>query len=176
MRLDRGRQHIERFHSLVVAAHVVLHHFHRLKLLEPCFFGDFVLAVVSIVLQVPHIGDIAHITHLVAQMCQIAVDDIERYCRACMAEMTVAVDRRATHIHADTFLMQRFENLFLPRHGVIDSKHFSSLEYIVSWIDYNAKCDAAGMRRRTSVIAFRPQMGWVCRLYRAWDFWASCAR
>ncbi len=66
MRLYRRRKHVERLHGLVVAVEVVLHHFHGLKLFEPGFLGHFVLTVVGIMFEMAYIGDIAHISHLVA--------------------------------------------------------------------------------------------------------------
>ena len=44
----------------------------RLQLLEARLLGDLVLPLVGVVLQVPHIGYVAHVTHLVAAGFQVA--------------------------------------------------------------------------------------------------------
>ena len=112
MRLDAWRQHVERLHSLVVAVCVVLRHFHRLQLLQACFFLNFVLSLVGVVLQVPHVGDVSHVAHPVSQVAQVAEQHVERDGRASMSEVRIAVDSRTAHIHTDIRLVQRHE-LFL---------------------------------------------------------------
>ena len=119
VRLDRGGEHVEPGHGVVVAVEIVLHHFHRLKLLEACLFCNLVLAFVGIVLQMPHIGDVAHIAHLVAEVGEVTVDHIEGDGGACMAQMAVAVDCWAAHIHAHAAFVQRLEELFLACERVI---------------------------------------------------------
>ncbi len=66
MRLNRWRQHVEQLHGLVVAVGVVLRYLHRLKLFEARLFLYFVVALISVMLQMTHVGDVAHIAHLVA--------------------------------------------------------------------------------------------------------------
>ena len=106
----------------MVAGQIVLHHFHRFELFETCFLCNLVLTVVSIVFEVTHIGDVAHITHFVAEMTQIAEEDVEGDGRTRMAKMTVAIDGRAADIHAHPALMQGLEKLLGARQGVIDGK------------------------------------------------------
>ena len=100
VRLDAGRQHVERLHRSMVAVGVVLCHFHGLQLLEACLLGDFVLALIGIVLQVAHIGDVAHVTHLVTQLLQVAEEHVKRDGRPRVSQVRVTIDRRAAHIHA----------------------------------------------------------------------------
>ncbi len=135
MRLDRWRQDIERLHSLVVAAHVVLHHFHGLELLKACFLGNLVLAFVGVVLKVAYIGDIAHIAHLVAKVGEISVNDIECDGRTGMSEMAVAINCRPADIHAHHVIMKRMEFLFPAGHGVVDGKHSLALliDFTIGW-------------------------------------------
>ena len=121
MRLYRWRKHIESLHSLMIAREVVLHHFHRLKLLEARLLGYLVLAVVGIMLEMPHIGDVAHIAHLVAEMAQIAEEDIERYGRTRMSEMAVAINGGAAHIHAYTPLVYGLERLLGAGKGIVNA-------------------------------------------------------
>ena len=77
MRLYRGWEHVEALHGRVVAVEVVLHNLHRLELLEPCLFGDLVLSLVGVVLEMAYIGDVAHVAHLVAQPGEVAEKDVE---------------------------------------------------------------------------------------------------
>ncbi len=77
MWLDAGWQHIERAHGIVIAVGVELCHFHGLELFEPCFFSNLVFTGVGIVFQVAHIGNVAHIAHLVAKVLEIAEQHVE---------------------------------------------------------------------------------------------------
>lgn len=69
-----------------------------------------------------HVGDVADVTYFVAYVRQVAVEYVECYGRAGVAEMAVAVDCRTADIHADFAFMQRFEKLLGARQGVIDGK------------------------------------------------------
>ena len=51
---------------MMVAGQVVLHHFHGLELLEACLLSDLVLSLISVVLEMPDVSDVAYIAHLVA--------------------------------------------------------------------------------------------------------------
>ena len=104
----------------MVADRVGLDDFHRLELLETGFLGDLVFAFVGIVLEVPHVGDIAHIAHLVAQVLEQAVQPIVGDARTGVAQVGVAVDGRAADIQADTARMDRFEKFLLVRQGIED--------------------------------------------------------
>ena len=64
--LDRRRQHVEHVHGLVIAVGIVLRDLHGLELLQACFLLDLVVALVSVVLEMAHIGDVAHVANLVA--------------------------------------------------------------------------------------------------------------
>ena len=114
--LDRWRQHIQGIHRLMIAVEVMLHHLHRFELFEASLLCHLVLAFIGIMFQVTHIGDVAHISHLIAQMIQIPVKDIECDSRACVSQMTVAVHSGAAHIHSHTIGMDGFENLLCTRH------------------------------------------------------------
>ena len=50
----------------MVAGQVVLHHFHGLELLEACLLSDLVLSLISVVLKMPNVSDVAYIAYLVA--------------------------------------------------------------------------------------------------------------
>ena len=65
MRFDARRQHVEGFHSLMVAVGIVLGYLHRLQLLQTSLLFYLVVAFIGIVLQVAHIGNVAHIANLI---------------------------------------------------------------------------------------------------------------
>ena len=122
MRLDAGRQHVQRLHSLVVAVFVVLHHLHRLQLLQPCLLGYLVLPLVGIVLQMAHVRDVADIAHLVAQVLQIAEQHVECDGRPSVPQMGVAIDRRTAYIHAHMAFVKGFEKFFATRQRIINKQ------------------------------------------------------
>lgn len=68
----------------MVAVGVILHDFHRLELLKARFLSDLVFAFIRIVLKVPHISNITHVTHLVSQIHEVTVKNIEGDSRACV--------------------------------------------------------------------------------------------
>ncbi len=116
---DGGRLHVERFHRPVVAFGVVVGHFHRFELFQTRFLGDFVFALVGVVFQVADVRDVAHVADLVARRFQIAEQQVECHGRAGMAQVGVAVDRGAAHIHARTPRYQRFECFLAPRERIV---------------------------------------------------------
>ena len=120
LRLNAGRQDVEGAHGVVVAVGVILCHFHRLQLFQAGFLGYLVLAFVGIVFQMAHVGDIAHIAHLIAQVLEVAEQQVERDGRACVSQMRVAVDGGAADVHPHVGGVQGFENFFLPVQGVVD--------------------------------------------------------
>ncbi len=93
-----------------------------LELLEPCLLGYLVVAIVGIVLQVPHIGDVAHIAHLVAQVAEVSEHKVEGDGRPCVAQVWVAIDGGATHIHPHIGCMEWFERFFPSAEGVVDNE------------------------------------------------------
>ena len=106
----------------MVAVEVVLHDFHRLELFEPGLFGYFVFAGVGVVFQMSHVGDVADVTYFVAYVRQVAVEYVECYGRAGVAEMAVAVDGGSADVHAHSFGVQRFECFFLSCERVVDTE------------------------------------------------------
>ncbi len=65
--LDGRGENVEELHDVVVAGEVALHDFHRLELFEAGFFGDFVFALVGVVLKVADVGDVADVADFVAE-------------------------------------------------------------------------------------------------------------
>ena len=111
--LDAGPQHVQTVHSGVIAVGIVLRHLHRLQLLQTSLLCNLVLALVSIVLKVSHVGYIPDVANLIAKMLQIAIEYIERDCRARVSQMGVTIYRRAADIHSHTPWRNGFKQLFL---------------------------------------------------------------
>ena len=111
--LDAGPQHVQTVHSGVIAVGIVLRHLHRLQLLQTSLLCNLVLALVSIVLKVSHVGYIPDVANLIAKMLQIAIEYIERDCRARVSQMGVTIDRRAADIHSHTPWRNGCKQLFL---------------------------------------------------------------
>ena len=109
MRLNAGGQHVEALHSGMVAVGIVLCHLHGFQLLQTSLLGNFVLAFVGIVFQMTHIGNVAHIAHLVAKVLQIAINHIERDGRTGVAQVAVTIYRRSADIHTHATFGQRTE-------------------------------------------------------------------
>ena len=120
MRLDARREHVERCHGVVVAVRVVLRHLHRLELLHTRFLRDFILSLVGIMFQMPHVGDVPDIAHLITEVLEITENDVERDGRTCMPQMGVAIHRRSAHIHPHKRGVQRFKQLFRTCQRVIN--------------------------------------------------------
>ena len=56
---------------------ITLHNFHRLKLFNTGLFCNFIFAFILIIYNMPYIGNIAHISYLVAKMKQVPENDIK---------------------------------------------------------------------------------------------------
>ena len=95
-----------------------LHHLHRLELLQTRLLCDLVLALVSVMLEVSHVCDVADITHLVSKMLEQFHEYIISHTRTSMSQMRVAVYCRTADIKSHMPLIDRLENLFLSRKGV----------------------------------------------------------
>ena len=117
--LDAGRQDVELGHGGVEAVGIVLCHIHRFELLEACLLGDFVLALVGVVLQVAHVGDVADVAHLIADVAEVAEQEVEGDGRTGVAQVGVAIDGGAADVHADVSLVDGDEGFFLARERVV---------------------------------------------------------
>ena len=104
----------------MVAVGVVLGNLHGLQLLQACLLGNLVLALVGIVLQMAHIGNVAHIAHLISQMFQIAEHHVEGDGRTGMPQMGVAINRGTADIHAHIGGMQGHETFFLTSERIVN--------------------------------------------------------
>ena len=65
MGFDRGAQYTQRIHRLMVAVGVILGNLHRLQLFQTGLLGNLVLALVGIMLQMTHIGNVTHVPYFI---------------------------------------------------------------------------------------------------------------
>ena len=73
-------------------------------------------------LQVTHVGDVAHIAHLVAQMKEITEEEVEGDGRTGMTQVGITIYRRTADIHAYTALHQRTEEFLLSAQCIVDKQ------------------------------------------------------
>ncbi len=116
---DRGGLDVERIHRPVVALRIVVRHLHRFELLETRLLGDLVLTVVGVVLQVPHVGDVPHIAHLVTRGLQVTEQQVEGYGRTGVAQVRIAVNGGSADIHSDASGRQRLELLLAAGERIV---------------------------------------------------------
>ena len=122
MRLNARGQTIESLHCFMKTIGVILSHLHRFQLLQPRLLGYFVFALIGIMLQVPDISDVAHITHLISNMLEETENYIESDCWTSMSKMSVTIYCRSANIHAHVWRMQWAEHLFFSGQGVVNVK------------------------------------------------------
>ena len=96
----------------MIAVDVVLCHFHRLQLFQTGFLGDFVFTVIGIVFQMAYVGDVADIAYLIADVCQVAEQQVESDGRPCVSQVRVTVNGGTADIHANMWRMKRYEQFF----------------------------------------------------------------
>ncbi len=116
---DAGRQDVEVLHDAVEVVGVALHDFHRFQLLQLRHAANFVLALVAVAHQVAHVGDVADVAHLEANMRQVPKQQVERHERADVAEVGVVIDRRPADVHTHVRRGEWFENILLAGEGVV---------------------------------------------------------
>ncbi len=104
----------------MVAVGVVLCHLHGLKVLETGLLRDFVLAFVSIVLKVTHVGDVANIAHFVAEMFQISENQVESDGWTGVTQVRIAINGGTADIHAHVRGVEGFKRLLAAREAVVD--------------------------------------------------------
>ena len=110
---------------------IMLHNFHWLQLLKTCFLCYFILALVSIMLKMTHIGDITYIAYLIAEILKITEQHVECYCRTGMTKMCRAIYCRATNIHTHIRRMQRLKELFFASERVVYHEFIFHIAYIL---------------------------------------------
>ena len=68
-----------------------------------------------------HVGNVAHVAHLIAQMAEVTEQHIERNGGTGVAQMGVAVDGGTADIHAHVGGVQRLKALFLARERIVNN-------------------------------------------------------
>ena len=79
-------------------------------------------ALIGIVLQVSHIGNVAHIAHFVTEAAKVPEQQIKRNRRTGMSQMRIAVDSRPTDIKSYERRFERNELLFATGKGIVNAK------------------------------------------------------
>ena len=120
--LDGRRSDVQLTHSLVIAQGICLHDLHRLELLEAGLLCYLVLSLVGIMLQMPHVGDVAHVTHLVSEMAQELEKDVVGHSRTGVPEMGVTIDGWAADIHPHMPGIHGLEDFFVAGEGIGEEK------------------------------------------------------
>ena len=116
--LDRRGLAAEQAHRFVVALGVVLDYLHRLQLLQPCLLRNLVLTLVGIVLQMPHVRNVADIADLVTEVFQQPEKHVVCDTGTGVAQVRVAVDGRAADVHTDVAFVDRLEQFFVTGKGI----------------------------------------------------------
>ncbi len=70
-------QYIKPCHRLMITPCVVLGYLHGLQLFESSFLFNLIIAFVSIMFEMPHVGDVAHVAHFITKMLQISEEQIK---------------------------------------------------------------------------------------------------
>src|SRR5574344_722564 len=96
MRFDRRRKHVKSLHRFMIAIRIILSNLHWFKLFKTSFLLNLVVALISIMLKMTYISDIANISHLVALMFKIAKQYIKSYRWTCMSK----IDRKSTRLNS----------------------------------------------------------------------------
>src|SRR5690554_5627282 len=91
---------------------IFLYDLHRFQLFKFCFFGKFIIALIVITLQMSRIGNIPHIPHLISNMKQIPVNQVERDKGPAISQMHITVDRWSANIHPYKRGVDWFEKFF----------------------------------------------------------------
>ena len=112
---DAWFEHIQFVERGMVPVREILHHFHGFQLLEPGFLGNFIFALVGIIFEVTHIGNVTHITYFISQVAQVTEYQVECNGRARMPQVSISIYSRATHIHAYMRGINGNKQFFLAR-------------------------------------------------------------
>ena len=100
VRFNAGWQHVQRLHGGVIAVGIILCYLHGLELLQACLLLYFVVTLIGIVLQVSYVGNVAHITHLIALVLEVAKQHVEGDGRTGVSQVWIAINGGSAHIHA----------------------------------------------------------------------------
>ena len=107
----------------MIAVGVVLRNLHGLQLLQPGLLGNLVFALVGILLEVAHIGDVAHIADLVSEVREELEKDVVSDARAGVPEVRVTIDGRSADIHPHPAFVHGLEDFLIVTQCVGNSKN-----------------------------------------------------
>ena len=98
---DRRTADIQLIHSLEELIFIVVGDGDRIKLLDAGLLLDLILALIRIAYEVADVRDVLHIFHIVTDVFEISVNDVEADIALRMADMRHTVDSRSADIHPD---------------------------------------------------------------------------
>jgi hypothetical protein len=93
-------------------------------------FGALGHTVLTIVGQVPYIGDISHIANLIAEVPEVAMNDIETNIGTAVAEVSVVIDGRSAYVHADVSGSNWLKHVFLACKRVVYSEFSCFVQHV----------------------------------------------
>ncbi len=99
--LDARREDVELTHDAMEVFGVAFHHFHRFQLLQSCFLGNFVFALVGVVFEVTHVGDVSDVPDPVSQESEVARNDVEGEERTNIPQVHIIIYCGSADVHAD---------------------------------------------------------------------------
>ncbi len=118
-RVDAGLQDVQGLHVMHERPEVLVGDLHGLQLLQAGAGQHLVLAVVRVVLQVPHVRDVRHVPHLIPEVREAAADHVERHLLLRVPQVRVAVHGRPAQVHAHPARRGRLEGDLLAGQGVV---------------------------------------------------------
>src|SRR3989344_615922 len=84
--------------------------------------GHFVLALVGVACEMPEVGNIGHLAHVISPIIKDAAQNIENDRRAQIADMLAVVDRRSAVVHFDRGRREGNELLRFSRKSIVQKK------------------------------------------------------
>jgi hypothetical protein len=97
---------------------VELHHFHGFYFFDSRFFGNAIFPYILVVFEMSRIGYVPDIANFIAQMLEVAIDEIERNKSPAIAQMYIAVNGGATDIHAYVARVEWLKSFFFSAQGI----------------------------------------------------------
>ena len=68
----------------------------------------------------PNVGDVADVANLIAQMRQIAIQDIKSHECADITQMYIIINSGSTNVHPHVRGVQRCKQFFLSAKGIVN--------------------------------------------------------
>src|SRR5664280_2742173 len=105
----------------MVGVHIFLHHLHRFELFLPGFLFNAIFSFSKcFIFKMSYISYITYITHFISKMGKISEQQVKSYCRTCMTQMGMTVNRRPADIYSNKMRVKRYKKfLFLRKLSLI---------------------------------------------------------